>query len=272
MQYSAIHFTLHTYFEVYEQMQITVTRALLLSSSALSSVLRLQPHRYQQISTRTGIAATSFTTTTNSIELKMSGPNTIGGTKFESPSAERNRDPIWQVLEQKVVVPMLRQLPHPPRILEIAAGAGVHTQYFAKQLLLKYQSEQKAPPSPPPFVWYPTDSDPLCLSSIRAYVTEDPELLASNVVQIPTKTLTVHEQYEIMDKDIKRILDIDEINSNDNLSPKLDLIININMIHVAPWSATIGLMKLADQMLQPSGILFLYGPYKVNGSYCESNR
>lgn len=165
---------------------------------------------------------------------------------------------------------MLRQLPHPPKILEIAAGAGVHTQYFAKQLLLKYHSDQK--PSAPPFVWYPTDSDPLCLSSIRAYVTEDPELLASNVVQIPTTTLTVHEQYEIMDKDIKRILDSDESNNNNNESSKLDLILNINMIHIAPWSATIGLMKLADKMLQPSGMLFLYGPYKVNGTYCESNR
>ena len=51
----------------------------------------------------------------------------------------------------------------------------------------------------------------------------------------------------------------------------LDLITNINMIHISPWSATQGLMKTSSELLRPGGILYCYGPYKVNGTAVESN-
>jgi hypothetical protein len=189
----------------------------------------------------------------------MPDPN-MAGIKLESPSAERNRDPIWQVLDEKVVVPIFLllqpQQQHPLKILEVAAGAGVHTQYFAKQLLLKYK-ELKKSTSQPPFAWYPTDTDAICLSSIQAYINDDSELFTSKVLRTPT-ILTLNE---------------DGIMETENDLKLLDLIMNINMIHISPWSATIGLMKVAGQRLQDkTGVLFLYGPYKVNGTYCESNR
>ena len=182
--------------------------------------------------------------------------------KLESPSAERNRDPIWQVLDEKVVSPMFlrqQQKQQPLKILEIAAGAGVHTHYFAKQFLIKYKElKLQATTKDPPFVWYPTDTDPMCLSSIQAYIDDDSELFTSNVVQTP-KILTLNDD------------GITETTEND--LKLLDLIMNINMIHISPWSATIGLMKVAGQRLRnKTGILFLYGPYKVNGTYCESNQ
>jgi len=40
-----------------------------------------------------------------------------------------------------------------------------------------------------------------------------------------------------------------------------DAIVNINMIHIAPWAATQGLMKGAGRLLDIDGILFPYGPY-----------
>jgi hypothetical protein len=33
------------------------------------------------------------------------------------------------------------------------------------------------------------------------------------------------------------------------------------MVHIAPWAATLGLMKGAGQVLPPGGLLYLYGPY-----------
>ena len=51
----------------------------------------------------------------------------------------------------------------------------------------------------------------------------------------------------------------------------LDMITNINMIHISPWAATQGLMRVSSELLRPGGILFCYGPYKVNGTAAESN-
>ncbi len=37
--------------------------------------------------------------------------------------------------------------------------------------------------------------------------------------------------------------------------------VNINMVHISPWTATEGLMTGAGRLLPPGGILVLYGPY-----------
>ena len=49
-------------------------------------------------------------------------------------------------------------------------------------------------------------------------------------------------------------------------------IVNINMIHIAPESACLGLMAGAKRILPPGGILYLYGPFKQRGKHtAESN-
>jgi hypothetical protein len=42
-------------------------------------------------------------------------------------------------------------------------------------------------------------------------------------------------------------------------------IICINMIHISPWEATLGLMKGAAAILLPASPLYLYGPYIREG-------
>ncbi len=37
------------------------------------------------------------------------------------------------------------------------------------------------------------------------------------------------------------------------------------MIHIAPWSACLGLLHGARQLLPQRGILYLYGPYRQAG-------
>jgi Protein of unknown function (DUF938) len=44
-----------------------------------------------------------------------------------------------------------------------------------------------------------------------------------------------------------------------------DGIICINIIHISPWEATVGLMKGAAAILPSKSPLYLYGPYKREG-------
>jgi SAM-dependent methyltransferase len=44
-----------------------------------------------------------------------------------------------------------------------------------------------------------------------------------------------------------------------------DAVLCINMIHIAPWSAALGLVTGAARILPPGGLLALYGPYRQRG-------
>lgn len=44
-----------------------------------------------------------------------------------------------------------------------------------------------------------------------------------------------------------------------------DAIVCINMIHIAPWEAAVGLIHGAARLLSPNGTLFIYGPYFRQG-------
>ena len=44
-----------------------------------------------------------------------------------------------------------------------------------------------------------------------------------------------------------------------------DAVLCINMIHIAPWEATIGLIRGAAKVLPAGGLLYLYGPFRRAG-------
>lgn len=67
-----------------------------------------------------------------------------------APAAERNRQPLLEVLSQV--------LPTTGLVLEIASGTGQHAVYFADSL--------------PMLRWQPSDSSPDALRSIRAWVDD----------------------------------------------------------------------------------------------------
>ena len=53
---------------------------------------------------------------------------------------------------------------------------------------------------------------------------------------------------------------------------RADAIVCINMVHIAPWAATEGLMAGAARILPEGGGLVLYGPFREGGRFeAESN-
>ncbi|MGZ8312665.1 MAG: DUF938 domain-containing protein [Allosphingosinicella sp.] len=67
-----------------------------------------------------------------------------------SPSAARNRAPIWSVLH--------RHLAERGLVLEVASGSGEHALHFARSF--------------PRLLWQPSDPDPAALRSIEAWRAE----------------------------------------------------------------------------------------------------
>lgn len=44
-----------------------------------------------------------------------------------------------------------------------------------------------------------------------------------------------------------------------------DAVLCINMIHISPWAATVGLFRNAARVLPPGGVMVLYGPFDRAG-------
>ncbi|MCM1981849.1 DUF938 domain-containing protein [Lyngbya confervoides] len=147
-----------------------------------------------------------------------------------SPAVARNRDPIYQVLKS--------YLPPEGLILEIASGTGEHGAYFAPKI--------------DPLVWQPSDRSPEALQSIRAWKQDQNYTNLGDPIEIDV--LAPHWWQRVQNK-------------RSDLFPHLPLmgIVTINMIHISPWEATLGLMQGAAALLPPQGWLYLYGPFHRNG-------
>ncbi|KAK7790306.1 hypothetical protein R5R35_014394 [Gryllus longicercus] len=73
-------------------------------------------------------------------------------------AAERNKDPILEILKQYIFAPASPEEPQSIRLLEISSGTGQHVVHFA-----------------PHFPWVtfqPSDVDESSLNSISAYIQE----------------------------------------------------------------------------------------------------
>jgi hypothetical protein len=130
---------------------------------------------------------------------------------------------------------LLQVLPASGTILEIASGTGEHAIFFAPRLS--------------PRQWLPSDPNPELRASIAAWTAQFPSDNLS-----PPLELDASQSVWSVEKDA------------DLLSP-IVAIVNINMIHISPWSACLGLMAGAGRILPPGGILYLYGPYKQGGEH-----
>jgi hypothetical protein len=57
------------------------------------------------------------------------------------------------------------------------------------------------------------------------------------------------------------------LDASGDWSAAADMVVCINMIHIAPWSACEGLVRGAARVLSPRGVLFLYGPFRFGGAF-----
>ena len=118
------------------------------------------------------------------------------------------------------------------KVLEIASGSGQHVVHFAAAL--------------PQADFQPSDPDPTARASIDAWARE---AKLDNVA--PPVNL--------------------DVTQNEWPVGASDIIVCINMVHISPWTATLGLLDGAARVLGDEGILFVYGPYYVDGETAPSN-
>lgn len=90
----------------------------------------------------------------------------------------------------------------------------------------------------PRLEWHPSDSDPDALASIAAWCAG----LANVRPPIALDAAAAHWPVA-----------------------HADAMLCINMVHISPWEATLGLMAGAGRLLPPGAPLILYGPYREAG-------
>lgn len=121
-----------------------------------------------------------------------------------------------------------RVLPPSGLVLEIASGSGEHAAHFARAL--------------PTLVWQPSDPDEAARRSIVAHA----RVAGLANIRWPLAIDATRQPWPVM---------------------RVDAVVAINMIHIAPWDATIGLMAGAGATLPEGGVLYLYGPFRENGAH-----
>jgi hypothetical protein len=144
----------------------------------------------------------------------------------------RQYAPATQRNREAILAVLLEVLPPTATVLEISSGTGEHAVFFAPHLSTRS--------------WIPSDPNPIARDSIASWQRYAP---SENLH--PPLDLDVMDAGWSLDS---RLLD-----------RKIGAIVNINMIHIAPWAACLGLMSGAQKLLTAGGILYLYGPFKQGG-------
>jgi len=127
-----------------------------------------------------------------------------------------------------ILAVLRRHLPATGLVLEVASGSGEHAVHFAAAL--------------PGLVFQPSDSHPDAHASINAWATASrlPNLRPALALDAAAAAWPV---------------------------AGADAVLCINMIHIAPWAATLGLLRGAARLLPPGGPLLLYGPFRRDGAH-----
>jgi cyclopropane fatty-acyl-phospholipid synthase-like methyltransferase len=129
---------------------------------------------------------------------------------------------------------LLEVLPSNGTVLEISSGTGEHAAYFAPRLK--------------PRRWIPSDLSAAARDSIEAWRQQ----VGAENLDAPIALDASQDHWAVEELEFE---------------PPIEAIVNINMIHIAPWSACLGLMAGAVRILPKGGILYLYGPFKQNGQH-----
>jgi hypothetical protein len=135
------------------------------------------------------------------------------------------------------ILAILRQvLPPTGTILEISSGTGEHSVFMAPQLAPRH--------------WLPSDPNLDARASIVAWQQFAP----CDNIHPPIDLDASSDQWLVASRE------------------PITAIVNINMIHIAPKAAYLGLFAGAQRILTVGGVLYLYGPFKQGGVHtAQSN-
>lgn len=134
--------------------------------------------------------------------------------------------------KQPILEVLARVLPPRGLVLEIGSGTGQHVAHFAKAM--------------PGLVFQPSERDLARHASIQAWAAAEG---LSNVRPPLAIDVTEHPW---------------------PLSAA-DAVLCINVIHIAPWEATLALMAGAGRILPAGGVLVTYGPYRRGGAHTSAS-
>lgn len=147
-------------------------------------------------------------------------------TPGEGGSAAKRHAPATLRNRDAIVHVLAEWLPRAGLVLEVASGSGEHVVHFAAAF--------------PALDWQPSDPDEAALASIAAWSAE-----AGLANLAPPLRLDAAAPDWPLDR--------------------ADGLICINMVHISPWRATLGLFAGAARLLARGAPLILYGPFIETG-------
>ncbi|MEC8838112.1 MAG: DUF938 domain-containing protein [Pseudomonadota bacterium] len=117
---------------------------------------------------------------------------------------------------------LAEELPDRGLVLEVASGSGEHAVFLARQF--------------PALGWQPSDVDLEALASVDAWAAE---AAVAN---------------------LRPAITLDAAQANWPIAAA-DAVLCVNMVHISPWSAAVGLFTGAGRILASGAQLVLYGPF-----------
>lgn len=144
---------------------------------------------------------------------------------------KRSLSPSTARNREPILNVLQRVLPAEAKVLELASGAGEHAAFFARAM--------------PGWTWQPSDPEAEARASIAAWIEIESvsNVLAPVAIDVCAETWSVEAE------------------------APYDALVCINMIHISPWEATLGLMAGASRLLRAGGVLYTYGAYKRGGAH-----
>lgn len=143
---------------------------------------------------------------------------------YEAPTGQDARRSAPAALRNRgpIAEVLADWLPESGTVLEVASGTGEHAVLFAERF--------------PNLTWQPSETHPGALASIKAWLEEAslPNLRPPVVVDASTSEWSLE---------------------------RADAVLNINMVHISPWGAALGLLAGGARVLPAGGPLILYGPW-----------
>ena len=143
---------------------------------------------------------------------------------YEAPAGEDAKRSAPAALRNRepIAEVLADWLPKRGTVLEVASGTGEHAVWFAGRF--------------PDLSWQPSETHASALASIKAWGEESDC------------------------RNLRKPIVIDA-SSPDWPIDRADAVLNINMVHISPWDASLGLIAGAARIMSAGAPLILYGPW-----------